>query len=62
MINGELKNIPYRTDRLCLINTAELHNVQNNTTDTTRYLLNITIKNFITFEVIENHLRNNGFI
>ena len=62
LINGELKNIPYQTDRLCLINTAELHNVQNNTLDTTRYLLNITIKNFIKFESIERHLRDNGFI
>jgi phosphatidylserine decarboxylase len=62
LVNGELKNIPYKTDRLCLINTSELHNVQNNTTDNIRYLLNITIKNFIKFEIIENHLRNNGFI
>jgi hypothetical protein len=62
MVNEKIENIPYDTDRLCLINTAKFHNVQNNTTDTTRYLLNMGVNHFITFEVVENHLKDRGFI
>ena len=55
-------DIPYSTDVPCLINTALPHNVQNNSTTHTRYLLNIHVCNFVTFDTIRTHLINKGLI
>lgn len=55
-------DIPYSTDVPCLINTALPHNVQNNSTIHTRYLLNIHVCNFVTFDTIRTHLINKGLI
>jgi hypothetical protein len=62
VVNGNLENIPYTTSRLCLINTSKPHNIQNNTDNATRYLLNISVNNFVTYKIIESHLRDKGFI
>lgn len=55
-------DIPYSIDVPCLINTALPHNVQNNSIAHTRYLLNIHVYNFITFDVVKTHLINKGLI
>ncbi len=62
LIDGMLYDIPYSTDVPCLINTAKLHNVQNNSTEHTRYLLNISINDFITFDEIKTHLARKGLV
>ena len=55
-------DIPYSTDVPCLINTALPHNVQNKSTSHTRYLLNIHVCNFVTFDTVRTHLINKGLI
>jgi hypothetical protein len=56
ILNNIEYDIPYSTDVPCLINTALPHNVQNNSTIHTRYLLNIHICNFVTFDAVKKHL------
>ena len=55
-------DIPYSMDVPCLINTALPHNVQNNSTSHIRYLLNIHVCNFTTFDITKTHLINKGLI
>jgi len=62
IIDNTEYDIPYSTDTPCLINTALLHNVQNKSTIHTRYLLNIHVNHFITFDTIKAHLLNKGLI
>lgn len=60
---GEIElDIPYSSDRCCVINTALMHNISNTTTDSTRILLNIGVKKFITYEAVVTHLKNKGLI
>jgi hypothetical protein len=62
IIDGVTHDIPYSMDVPCLINTALPHNVQNNSIAYTRYLLNIHVYNFITFDIVKTHLINKGLI
>lgn len=55
-------DIPYSADRCCVINTALMHNIRNTTTDSTRILLNIGVKEFITYETVVTHLKNKGLM
>jgi hypothetical protein len=55
-------DIPYSSDQCCVINTALMHNISNTTTDSTRYLLNIGVKEFITYESVITHLKSKGMV
>lgn len=55
-------NIPYSTDKLCLINTGMPHNVINQSTDKTRILLNIGVNKFRKYSDIVQHLKRRGLI
>lgn len=55
-------DIPYSYTTAYAINTGMEHNVSNTTTDSTRYLLNIGVDEFIPFDTVINHLKNKGLV
>ena len=55
-VAGKVLVIPYKNDKLTLIDTSLYHNVRNNSINDTRYLLNIGVNNFKSFEDTIEHL------
>lgn len=59
---SSLIDIPYSTDKLCLINTGMPHNVINRSIDKTRILLNLGVNEFVPYADIVKHLKLRGLI
>lgn len=55
-------DIPYSDNFCCLINVANPHNIRNATKNKMRYLLNIGVEGFLSFETVVRHLKQRKMI